>query len=313
MSATALLIGGRGFVGSRLTPVLVERGFRMVCVEPTATNLGRLTPWADHVDLVTGSVADLDAIAEIVGRVKPDLIVNLAFARGLGIAGELDVMARGTWNVLEAAVAGGCRRVVLASSVRVYGPQRAHGLDTLLNEDSPVKPILRYGHYKYLGEQVAADYRRKHGLEAAALRIPMAYGPGVREGAYGVCVPALAAATGDSMTLPYDGAATLCLAHVGEVARALADLGDPAVAPPQHGVYELGGHMVTYSEMVEVAAALVDTPVDVRFAPEPRATEYDFAYRLDNRRLADEYGFEHRSLGDGYQSIIDHVRTEVTP
>jgi len=100
---------------------------------------------------------------------------------------------------------------------------------------------------------------------------------------------------------------------VGEVARALADLGDPAVAPPQHGVYELGGHMVTYSEMVEVAAALVDTPVDVRFAPEPRATEYDFAYRLDNRRLADEYGFEHRSLGDGYQSIIDHVRTEVTP
>lgn len=310
MSGTALLVGGRGFVGSRLTPVLVERGFQIVCVEPTATNLGRLTPWADHVELITGSVADPTSIAEIVARVKPDLIVNLAFARGLGIAGELDVMARGTWNVLEAAVAAGCSRVVLASSVRVYGPQRAHGLDTTLDEASPVKPILRYGHYKYLGEQVAADYRRKHGLEASALRIPMAYGPGVREGAYGVCVPALAAATDEPMTLPYDSEATLCLAHVGEVARALADLGDPSVRAPEHCVYELGGHMVTYRDMVEVAASLVDTDLDVGFAPEPRAIEHDFAYRLDNSRLTDEYGFAHRSLADGYQSIIDHVRAE---
>jgi UDP-glucose 4-epimerase len=310
MTRTALLVGGRGFIGSWLTPLLIGRGFRIGCVEPTATHLGRLTPWADDVDLIAGSVADLGTISEIVERVRPDLIVNLAFARGLGIAAELDVMARGTWNVLEAAAVAGCRRVVVASSVRVYGPQRVHGLDTAVNEDSAVKPVLRYGHYKFLGEQVAADYRRKHGLEASALRIPMAYGPGVREGAYGVCVPALAAAGGDTMTLPYDGDARLCLAHVGDVARALADLADPSVAAPEHAVYELGGHTVSYREMVRVAAGLVEGDVDVRFAPEARATEHDFAYLLDNGRITAEYGLEHRSMAEGYQNIIDHVRVE---
>ncbi len=309
MNRTALLVGGRGFVGSWLTPLLVDRGFRIGCVEPTATNLGRLSPWADHVELITGSVAELDTISAVVDRLKPDVIINLAFARGLGIAGELDVMARGIWNVLEAALHGGCRRVVLASSVRVYGPQRFHGLAARLNEDSLVKPILRYGHYKFLGEQVAADYRRKHGLEASALRIPMTYGPGVREGAYGVCVPALAAATGHAMTLAYDGDAKLCLTHVGEVAQALAELADPTLTAPKHALYELGGHTVSYRQMVETARELVDTPVDVRFAPEPRATEHDFAYLLDNSRLTAEYGFEHRSLAEGYQSIIDHERS----
>ena len=60
-------------------------------------------------------------------------------------------------------------RVVLASSVRVYEPQRVHGLTTPLNEDSPCKPILRYGHHKFLAEQLAADYRRRHALEGFAL------------------------------------------------------------------------------------------------------------------------------------------------
>lgn len=310
MTSVALLFGGRGFIGSSLTPLLVERGYRVVCVEPTAATLGRLEPWAEHVDLVTGSVAEPTDVQKVIAATDPALIVNLAFPRGLGIAAEMDVMARGTWNLLEAAAASTCRRVVQASSVRVYGPQRVHGPDAHLNEESPCKPIVRYGHYKFLGEQLAADYRRKHGLEASALRIPMVYGPGAREGAYGVCVPALAAATGEAMVLPYDSDATLCLAHVGEVARALADLADPAVSAPQHAVYELGGHALRYREMVETAATLVDHEVRITFEPDERAAEHDFAYLLDNLRIADEYGLKHRSVADGYQSIIDHVRTE---
>lgn len=305
----ALLIGGRGFIGSWLTPALIERGFRVVCVEPTATSLGRLTPWADHVELINGSVADPDDVGAIIAKTSPDVIVNLAFARDMSIAAELEVMARGTWNVLDAAAASGCNRVVLASSVRAYGPQRVHGLTTALNEDSPCKPILRYGHYKFLAEQLAADYRRKHGLEASALRIPMVYGPGAREGAYGVCVPALAAATGDAMTLPYDSRAMMCLAHAGDVARALADLGDPSVRAPQHSLYELGGHSLSYADMVKVAASIVNGRVAVKFEPDPRANEHDFAYLLDNSRITSEYGFEHRTVADGFQSIIDHVHS----
>ena len=281
----------------------------MLCVEPTATTLGRLTPLADHVELVRGSVADPDRIRDLVAASQPDCIVNLAFFAGGTIAEEMDVMARGTWNTLEAARLGGCKRVAMASSVRVYGPQRVHGDDTWLNEGSPCKPSLRYGVAKLLGEQLTADYRRKHGLEAAALRLPMVYGPGVREGAYGVNVPAVAAATGVAATLPYDIEARFRLAHVGEVASTLPDLLDTPVEPPRASVYELGCHNTTYLEMVEAATVAAGSEVPVVFEPDGRGNEHDFAYLLDSTRVVEEYGVRHRSLVDGYRTVIEHLES----
>ncbi len=259
------------------------------------------------MEMLRGSVADADSVNHTVAETNPALIVNLAFVSGVGIAEELEVMARGTWNVLDAARSTDAR-VVLASSVRVYGPQHVHGHDTVLDEGTPCLPVVRYGHYKFLGEQLAADYRRKHGVVATALRIPMVYGPGVREGALGVCLPARAAATGEPTVLPYDPDAVMCLAHVADVAKALADLGDPSTAKPERHVYELGGHMVSYAEMVEQAGEVAERKASVTFEPDPRRREHDFAYRLSNRRLVAERALEHRTLADGFRSIIDHER-----
>ena len=308
-NSTALLIGGRGFIGSALTGALVARGYHVVCAEPVATTLGRLTPYADHVELRNASVADPEALAELVDDVSPACVVNLAYARGLNIADEMDVMCRGIWNTLEAARLAGCQRVVLASSVRVYGPQRVHGADTVLNEESPCKPIDRYGYYKLVGEQLAHDYSTNHDMAASALRIPMAYGPGVREGAFGVCTPAVAAATGDPVVLPYDPSSLLCLAHVDEVANALATLADPSTPTPQHAVYELGGVITSYAEMAAIATELVPG-ASIDFAPTDERPEQDFAWLLDGSRLQDEFGLQHRSVHDGYQTIIDHVRSD---
>ena len=305
--ATALLIGGRGFIGSALTGALVDRGYRIVCAEPTATTLGRLTPYGDHVELRTGSVADPEALAELVHDVSPACVVNLAYARGLSIADEMDVMCRGIWNTLEAARLAGCPRVVLASSVRVYGPQRVHGAQTVLNEESLCKPIARYGYYKLVGEQLARDYNSTHDMQASALRIPMAYGPGVREGAFGVCSPAVAAATSEPIVLPYDPTSQLCLAHIDEVAAALATLADPNGPAPQHAVYELGGSITSYADMAAIATELVPG-ASIEFAPTAERPEQDFAYQLDGSRLRNEFGLHHRSVRDGYQTIVDHLR-----
>ncbi|MGI9623086.1 MAG: NAD-dependent epimerase/dehydratase family protein [Acidimicrobiales bacterium] len=305
---TAMLIGGRGFIGSAMVPLLVARGFRVVCVEPTATTLGRLTPWADQVELVNASVADPEALQQVVEAHSPDCMANLVFAHGPTIAQELDVMARGVWNTLDAASSGGCDRVALASSVRVYGPQRIHGAETMVNEESVCRPSIRYGVVKLMAEYLAEDYRRKHGLVATALRIPMVYGPGVKRGAEGVNVPAVAAATGEAHVLPCDPNARLCLAHVGDVAACLVDFIDPDLTPPSHAVYELGGTTLSYNEMVECASLVVGGAIPVSFEPDGRGREHDYAYLLDNTRLRTEYGFEHRSVTEGYREVIDGLR-----
>lgn len=306
-SPVALLVGGRGFIGSRMVPQLIELGYRIVCVEPVASTLGRLTPYADHVTLVKGTAADREALNALVAEVQPACVVNLAYVRGVDIATEMDIMCRGLWNTFDAARLAGCRRVVFASSVRVYGPQSVHGPDTVLNESSPCHPATRYGHAKLLGERLAADFNAAHGMEIAALRVPMVYGPGVREGAFGVCVPAIAAATGHPTELPYDPAARLCLAHVDEVARALVRLADARAAAPRHALYELGGINLSYAGMVEIARAL-EPSVRIGFRQTTDHPEYLFAHLLDGSRLQEEHGIQHRTVMEGYREIITHER-----
>lgn len=303
----ALLLGGRGFIGSRLAPQLIERGYRIVCVEPIATTLGRLEPYEAHITLVNASTADRDPLIELVARINPACMFNLAYARGVDIATEMDIMCRGLWNTFDAARLVGCRRVVFASSVRVYGAQSAHGEETVLNESSPCHPLTRYGHAKLLGERLAADFNAAHSMHIAALRVPMVYGPGVREGAFGVCVPALAAASGTPTVLPYDPAARLCLAHVDDVANALAQLADIRNPAPHHPVYELGGNTLSYSGMVAVAKT-INPATRVTFAPTIEQLERQFSCLLDGRRLHAEYGTHHRPVLDGYREIVDYTR-----
>jgi len=287
---------------------MIERGYRIVCAEPTATTLGRLEPYGAHVTLANTSTADREALVDLLAQVNPACVFNLAYARGADIATEMDIMCRGLWNTFDAARLAGCGRVVFASSVRVYGAQSAHGAETLLNERSPCYPLTRYGHAKLLGERLAVDFNATHAMHVAALRVPMVYGPGVREGAFGVCVPALAAASGTPTVLPYDPAARLCLAHVDDVAKALAQLADARNAPPKHAVYELGGHALSYAGMVGIAST-INPDTRVTFAPRPDGLEHQFSYLLDGSRLRAEYGTSHRPVIDGYREIVDYTRT----
>lgn len=308
MSKSVLVVGAKGFIGAAVTRELIDLGFTVAILEPNISHLGRLMDLG-AIDVYEGSVADGGRVRQITRQLQPAAIVNLAYTRNTSIAHEMDVMCRGLWNTLDAALHVGCARVVLTSSVRVYGPQVLHGTETMLNEGSVCRPIVRYGFYKLLGERLCSDYRDQHALVASALRIPAVYGPGIREGAFGVAIPALAAATGQATQLPYDPDARQCLAYVDDVAAALVRLLNPEEAEPRHAVYELGGNITSYREMAEIASSLVED-TEISFIDDPRGAhpEKEVAYQLDNSRIADEFGLLHRSVEDGYRAIVDAHR-----
>jgi UDP-glucose 4-epimerase len=87
------------------------------------------------------------------------------------------VNVQGTAAVLNAAKAEGVSRVVLMSTIAVYG----YHARALLDENSPIRPDTIYGETKLAAERLAVNARAADGSPlATVLRAAAVYGPGVK-------------------------------------------------------------------------------------------------------------------------------------
>ncbi|MBU3738797.1 MAG: NAD-dependent epimerase/dehydratase family protein [Rhodoferax sp.] len=90
----------------------------------------------------------------------------------------VDVNIRGLQNALEACRQLGVRKIVISSSVGVYGTSQADAL----SEDAPLSwamapsPMTLYCASKVMAEALARLYREQHGLDFVALRYSAVYG-----------------------------------------------------------------------------------------------------------------------------------------
>ena len=131
-------------------------------------------PGLDHAH-VEASILDLDRLT--LAFSGADCVLHIAAAANIAAGPPETIMAlnvTGTWNVLEAALRAGVRRVILCSSDSVMGNTvwKEHywcpdGLP--VDELHPVKPVDPYGLSKFLAEEVGRSYARR-GLEVLALR-----------------------------------------------------------------------------------------------------------------------------------------------
>ncbi len=80
----------------------------------------------------------------------------------------LDMNLRGTYHVLQAAAAAGCRRFVFASTNHVTG---YYPTGTSVTPEMPVRPDGLYGASKVYGEALCRLFHDEIGLEVAVLRI----------------------------------------------------------------------------------------------------------------------------------------------
>jgi 2-alkyl-3-oxoalkanoate reductase len=161
-------------VGMRLAEVALARGHAVAGLvrDPARADARRIG--ASGARLVHG---DLDAQGAL-GELCRDADALLHLAAHVGDQGTLEQFERvnveGTRNVVEAAAAGAVRRFVHLSSVAVYG-RPAQGRIT---EEWPTKKIgLPYEDTKTEAERVAFRRGAVLGLEVAAVRPPIIYGP----------------------------------------------------------------------------------------------------------------------------------------
>ncbi len=126
---TVLITGGAGFVGSHLADHLLGAGYRVRALDNLGEQvhgsaISRPEYLSDDVELIRGDVRDADAVARALRGV--DAVYHFAAAVGVGqsmyeIEHYTDVNNRGTAVLLEALVKNPVRRLVVASSMSIYG------------------------------------------------------------------------------------------------------------------------------------------------------------------------------------------------
>jgi UDP-glucose 4-epimerase len=189
-----LITGGMGVIGSMVSSRFVQAGHRPVIM---ARHLDRnlIRPIEDKVDIELGDVLDLPRILSIIQSYKTTHIVHTAALIGAlsnqNPPQSVHVNVIGTLNVLEAARLMKVQRVVYTSAKGIYGHidgEYGHPTYKPLPEDHPKRPMRIYESAKLMGEHMGQFYQRTYGLEFAALRFSMTYGPGktVRHGAMSV-------------------------------------------------------------------------------------------------------------------------------
>lgn len=162
-----LVTGAAGNMGALLRPRLQAAGrtLRLMDIEP----VGEL---ASSEEFIEGSVTDRAALARAFDGV--DAVLHLGgISKEAPWAEILSVNVDGTQAVLEAAVAAGIRRVVLASSNHAVGFWTRDELDgeKMAGDEPELRPDSFYGWSKAAVESLGRLYHDRYGLDIVNLRI----------------------------------------------------------------------------------------------------------------------------------------------
>ena len=175
------VIGGAGLIGSHTIDLLTQQDVREIVV---------------FDNFVRGTAENLSAalrdprvrIFEAGGDICQTDILNAALAGVDGVfhfaalwllqcweypRAAFDVNIRGTFNVLEACVAQGVKRLVYSSSASVYGD----AIEDPMTEEHPFLNTNFYGATKIAGEAMARALHHRYGLPFVGLRYMNVYGP----------------------------------------------------------------------------------------------------------------------------------------
>jgi UDP-glucose 4-epimerase len=313
-----LVIGGLGFLGTRLTERLREAGSDVtVATRLLSTHADAARSLAaDGVRVVEADIRDAAAIGEAVAG--QDVIFNLAGQSGAVRSMEdpwtdLDVNCRGNLVLLEALrTVNPAARLVFVSSRLAYG---VGGCDPIDEGHAP-DPLCVHAVHKLAVEQYLRLYRRIYGLNVTSARLTNPYGPGqpAARTAYGVVNRMIhLALSGSALPIYGDGRQRRDYIYIDDAVDALVRMGEAAESDGR--LYNVGsGHG---TPLVEMARAIIDMAGSGRidFVPWPKLAEQietgDFV--ADVGRIERELGWTPRvSLEDGLQRTVAYYRAHVS-
>jgi len=272
-----VLVGGAGLIGSHTTDLLLKEDVKEIII---------------YDNFVRGSEENLAnalkdprvTIYDIGGDVMQTDILQSAFEGVDGVfhfaalwllqcheypRTAFDVNVRGTFNVMEACVAKGVKRLVSSSSASVYGDALTEPMD----EDHPYNNKNFYGATKIAGEAFLRSFHHRYGLDYVGLRYMNVYGP--RQDYHGAYIAVImkmldAIDRGESPTIMGDGSEAFDFVAVEDCALANIRAMQSDTTDQNYNVGT--GIRTSLKELAEIILEITECDKPINYAPRSQAT-----------------------------------------
>lgn len=183
-----LITGGAGFIGSNFIFYLLEAhpDYELICLDKLtyAGNLKTLEPVMKQANFkfVKGDIADRQAVFELFGSEKPEVVVNFAAESHVDRSIEnpgvfLQTNVIGTQVLLDACRQFGVERYHQVSTDEVYGDLPLDRPDLFFTEQTPLHTSSPYSASKAGADLLCNAYQRTYNLPITISRCSNNYGP----------------------------------------------------------------------------------------------------------------------------------------
>ena len=309
-----VITGGAGLIGSHIADLLIAEEPREILILDNFVR-GRLENLKEaaatgHLTIVNGDIRDTDLLAGLFDGV--DIVFHQAAIRITQCAEEprlaFDVLAGGTFNVLEAAVRAGVSKVVAASSASVLG--LAESFPTT-EHHHPYNNRTIYGAAKTFNEGLLRSFAEMYGLRYVALRYFNVYGP--RMDVHGAYTEVLIRwmerlAAGMPPVIHGDGSQTMDFVHARDIARANILAAKAAVTDEVFNV--ASGSETSLLDLARMLTHVMGSDLQPEHVP-ARAVNGVTRRLADTSAATEGLGFTAQiGLEEGLQELVDWWRSE---
>jgi nucleoside-diphosphate-sugar epimerase len=315
-----LVAGANGYLGGRISAYLAGRGHRInALVHRLPQDAGE---WRQKMArVIEGDAADEAILASALRDDIDCTVFTISLdhrASEQDVLKTLKVNAGIYWKMLETYTKIGGGRVIYLSTQQVYGRYES---GTVINEETPLRPVNAYGLTHRYGEELGSLYTREKGLKCISLRISNGYGALAFDASSGwrpaINELAKMAKEKGEIRLVSDGTPQRDFIPAGDICRAVEMIAALPADTLEYDSYNLGSgrthtileaaHEITKTYHEKYGKEVPVILPDDKIAPDARQHRDIPRFRYDISRIR-KIGFTPSpSLQPGIQELLEYL------
>ncbi len=164
-----LITGGAGYIGSHVSYLLIEKGYKVTIIDNLSTGNRKIVP--KKAELIKCDIANVKKIKKLLNKKKFEIVMHFA---GLIRVDESvkypKKYIRNNYNkskvFIDICISSGLKNLIFSSTAAVYGNPKKNRVD----EKDKLKPLNPYAKSKLMIEKFIIDRAKKRNLKYIILR-----------------------------------------------------------------------------------------------------------------------------------------------